>query len=479
MPLGLPRRQGESTGTSTSMKHLRSQITPELVTHYDRPGPRYTSYPTAPKLREDFDALQYVRGLCDGSADRPLSLYFHLPFCKSLCYYCGCHMLVTYRPSKIEQYLAYLVRGMNLVTGLLRPERVVRFVHWGGGTPTYLRPEQVTSLMSHIRDQFTLHELAEISIEADPRTLTVQHVAAARAAGFNRISLGVQDLDEQVQNAIGRIQSEAVVRDSVEMCRSAGFDSISADLIYGLPHQTEATFHETLRRVLALDPDRLSLFSYAHVPWIKKHQRAIPSDCLPSPPEKLNLLLLSIETLTEAGFRYVGMDHFAREDDPLCRAQDEGRLHRNFQGYATDAGCDLLGFGISSISQLDRIYVQNEKGLSDYYRRLGFGELPVFRGVSLTDDDVIRRRVITRLMCDFVVDRAEIENTFGIDFNAHFAGAIDGLAEPARHALVTDDGRHIRVTELGRLFVRNIAMLFDAYLKPQAPKETPTYSQTI
>ena len=461
------------------MKDLRSQITPELVSHYNRPGPRYTSYPTAPLLRDDFSADRYANALRDDTTDRPLSLYFHLPFCKSLCYYCGCHMMVTNQPERIDEYLDFLTREIDLIARLVRPERVVQFMHWGGGTPTFLSPIQMERLIRSIRERFAFAPDAELSIEADPRTMTEEHVAVARSGGFNRISLGVQDLDEDVQQAIGRIQPESMVRASVDLCRRAGFESISTDLIYGLPHQTPERFQSTLERVIALDPDRLSLFSYAHVPWIKKHQRAIPTGALPTPHEKLELFLLAIEMLTEAGYRHVGMDHFARPDDSLCRAQDEGRLHRNFQGYATDAGCDLIGLGISSISQLDRMYVQNEKDLKDYYRRLDAGEIPIARGVSLTDDDVVRRHVIMRLMCDFALDRRDVEALFAIDFDAYFADAVERLPDLAEHDLVRDDGVRITVTPVGRLFIRNVAMLFDAYLPKETTAPTPRFSQTV
>ena len=460
------------------MPDLRSQITPSLIARYNRPGPRYTSYPTAPQFCEDFDVVDYAEALGSGH-ERPLSLYFHLPFCKSLCYYCGCHMMVTSRPERIDEYLTHLIREIQLVAGLLEHERPVTHVHWGGGTPTFLSPHQMKWLMLHIRDRFHVVGDAEVSIEADPRTLTEQHVDAARCGGFNRVSLGVQDLDERVQEAIGRIQPEEMVIESVRQCRRAGFDGISLDLIYGLPHQTTETFRDTLTRVLAMEPDRLSVFSYAHVPWIKKHQRAIPQEALPTPEAKMDLFLMAIEMLTEAGYRHVGMDHFARPDDPLCVAQDEGRLHRNFQGYATDAGCDLVGLGLSSISQLDRMYVQNEKGLDDYYRRIECGTLPVHRGLVLTQDDVVRRYVIMRLMCDFAIDRRDVESRFDLEFDAYFARSLDALAELERGGLVTDDGHTIRATDAGRLLIRNVAMPFDAFLAPDVVAGRPTYSQTV
>ena len=461
------------------MVDLRSGLTPALIARYNRPGPRYTSYPTAPLMREDFAVHQYETALQEGSADRPLSLYFHLPFCKSLCYYCGCHMMVTNKPCKIEQYLAYLLHEIDLIAERVSSQRRVTHIHWGGGTPTFLSPDQMDRLIRHIHDLFNVAADAEIGIEADPRTLTPEHLSVARKGGFNRISLGVQDLDPLVQEAIGRIQPEEMVRRSVQDCRDAGIDRISLDLIYGLPHQTPASWERTLERVLAMAPDRLSIFSYAHVPWIKKHQRVIPAEALPSPEEKMALFLTAIEHLSAAGYRHIGMDHFARPDDPLCVAQDEGRLHRNFQGYATDAGCDIVGLGLSSISQLDRLYVQNEKGLNEYYRRMGSSELPVARGVALTRDDVIRRHVIMRLMCDFFIDRTEVESRFGIAFDEYFEAAIDRLPDLEVNGLATDDGRRIAATDVGRLFIRNVAMLFDAYLPADAQSATHRFSQTV
>ncbi|HEX7071539.1 MAG TPA: oxygen-independent coproporphyrinogen III oxidase, partial [Rhodothermales bacterium] len=348
--------RAESNPTTSPSITQGGRLTPELISHYNRPGPRYTSYPTAPLMKESFDPATYGEALSTGSSTRPLSLYFHLPFCKSLCLYCGCHMMVTNQPERIEQYLEFLFREIEMVSGTVSGDRVVTHLHWGGGTPTYLGANQMSRLIAHIRESFRIAPEGEVGVEADPRTLTAEHVEVLREGGFNRVSLGVQDLDPDVQQAIGRIQPESLVAESMRMLRDAGFDRISLDLIYGLPHQSRASFRQTLEHVVAMGPERLSLFSYAHVPWLKKHQRAIPSDALPSPVEKLELFLDAIDYLTDAGYRHVGMDHFARSDDPLCVAQDEGRLHRNFQGYATDAGCDLLGLGLSSISQLDRMY---------------------------------------------------------------------------------------------------------------------------
>ena len=321
---------------------------------------------------------------------------------------------------------------------------------------------------------------AEVSIEADPRNLSREHLEAARRGGFNRISFGVQDFDPKVQEAIGRIQPEELVWEAVETSRELGFESISIDLIYGLPYQTVASFDRTIDRVLALGPDRISLFSYAHVPWIKKHQILIPTAELPAPEDKLRIFTHTIARLTEdGGYRYVGMDHFAREDDSLCRAQDEGTLYRNFQGYSTHAGSDIYAFGISGISQLEWVYAQNVKDLPSYYRSINAGVLPTQRGVRLSPEDQLRRHVITRLMCDFALDRDQIEQKFGIDFDEYFADALPGLADLEENGLIEISDRKIRVTDVGRLFIRNVAMPFDAYLKQGKRTDTPTFSQTV
>lgn len=461
---------------------MRFDVNPDVVARYNQPGPRYTSYPTAPHFTEDFVSTAFLDEIQASNvrSDRALSLYVHLPFCRSLCYYCGCHMMVTHRPEKIENYLGYLMREIDLVASKLHTARKVHQVHWGGGTPTFLNSEQITRLMGHLNSRFEMAPDAEISIEADPRDLNREQLAAARQAGFNRISIGVQDLDPKVQEAIGRIQPEELVRETTEISRELGYQSISFDLIYGLPYQTVDSFFRTIDRVLLLDPDRISLFSYAHVPWLKRHQILIPVDHLPAPEEKLRIFTRSIEKLTEeGGYRYIGMDHFAKPEDTLCKAQDEGTLYRNFQGYSTHAGSDLYAFGISGISQLEWVYAQNIKELPAYYDTLEKNELPIQRGVRLTAEDQLRRHVITRLMCDFALDKRKVEDKFGIDFNQHFAAAESGMDELERDGLVKRSDRYIQVTPVGRLFIRNVAMLFDAYLPRGERRERPTYSQTV
>lgn len=450
----------------------------DLARKLNQPGPRYTSYPTAPQFHAGFGAEDYAAALAaSNGSGRPLSLYVHIPFCAKLCYYCGCLMMVTERPEKVERYVGYVEREADLVAGHVEAGRAVRQVHWGGGTPNALSPDQIERLMGHFRRRFAFAEDAEVSIEGDPRTLTRAHLEAARRAGFNRLSLGVQDFDPVVQEAIGRVQPFECVEEVVRDARDLGFGGISFDLIYGLPHQTLERFARTIDLALGLGPDRLSVFGYAHVPWMKKHQRLIPEDALPGPEERLQLFALALGRITAGGYRHVGMDHFARPDDPLCLAQDAGTLQRNFQGYSTHAGSDLLGFGISSIGGLERAYVQNTKGLPAYYRAIDAGRLPVERGLALSEEDVLRRHVIMRIMCDGALDKRAVEADFGIAFDAHFAEALDALGALERDGVVVLGPERIVLTERGRPFVRNVAMAFDAYLK--RPAEGPQYSQTV
>src|SRR6056297_806725 len=426
----------------------------DLARRMSRPGPRYTSYPTAPQFHDDFGADDYATALDRLDPAQPLSLYTHVLFCAKLCHYCGCHMKVTDRQQPVMKYLGYLEREMDLVADRLGP-RLVRQIHWGGGTPTTLGPDGIERLMAHTRRRFTVAADAEIGLETDPRTLTLAHLEAARRAGFNRLSFGVQSFDAVVQDAIGRVQPFDQVEQAVAWARALGFEGLSFDLIYGLPHQTPERFARTLDLAASLGPDRLSVFGYAHVPWMKKHQRLIDADALPGAEDRLRLYALAFETLTARGYRHVGMDHFARPDDPLCRAQDAGTLHRNFQGYATHADCALLGFGASAIGGLGHAYAQNEKGLPAYYAAIDAGRLPIARGLELSGEDVLRRHVITRLMCDFALDKQTVEACFGIDFDTHFAAALDSLAALETEGVVVLGSDRIVVPERGRPFVRN------------------------
>ena len=451
-----------------------------LVERYCKPGPRYTSYPTAPHFRDDFGARAYRHELAASNlSGHELSLYLHLPFCPHLCFYCGCHTVITKKRDRITRYLLALKHEIDLVASLVTSDRVVRQLHWGGGTPTYLLPDEIRDLMHHLRDRFHVAADAEVGIEADPRGLTTEHLASAREAGFNRISFGVQDLDPRVQATIGRMQPVEAVARAVHESRRLGFGSVSLDLMYGLPFQTEPSYAATLDHVLALAPDRLSVFSYAHVPWMKKHQRVIPTDALPDPVDKLRMFFGITARLTAAGYRHVGMDHFARPEDALCRAQDAGTLHRNFQGYSTHAGLDVLAFGASGIGQLERAYVQNQKDLSPYEATVAAGDLPIVKGRLLSDEDVVRRAIITRLMCDFELDFESLGGLGAAGFRHRFAPALEALRPLEADGLVHLAPQRLRVTDLGRFFVRNVAAAFDAYLRPAAPADVPRYSLTI
>ena len=450
----------------------------DLIRRYNQSGPRYTSYPTAPHFSDAYGPDAFANDLARGTSDTPLSLYVHLPFCQSLCYYCGCHMKVTHRPEVIERYLDHLKQEIDQTAARLRADRPVVQIHWGGGTPTYLTPEQILDLGNYLRNRFNVTDDAEISLEADPRRLTEARMAAAASVGFNRISIGVQDVDPVVQEAINRKQPTMLVADSIRWARQYGFRSVNLDLVYGLPHQTADSFRATIDTACALHPNRIALFSYAHVPSIKKHQRLIAEDDLPSPEEKMQTFKMAMERLTgPAGYRFIGMDHFALPDDELAVAQDRGELHRNFQGYSTRAGADVVAFGVSGISQLNGAYAQNVKGLPAYYKRVENDTPAVYRGYRLTDDDRMRRHVIMQLMCHFRLRKADVEARYDIDFDTTFADAVEALRPMEADGLVTLGTDTIHVRPKGRLLIRNIAMAFDAYLKKSTQR--PVYSKTV
>ncbi|MEJ5211637.1 MAG: oxygen-independent coproporphyrinogen III oxidase [Burkholderiales bacterium] len=453
-------------------------IAPELLEKYSKPGPRYTSYPTAPYFTEAFGEREWREEIARTRNDsRGLSLYIHIPFCDTLCYYCGCNMVATHDYSKASRYLDVLEQEIDRVAALLAPQRRVEQLHWGGGTPTYLHPDDIRRLGAYVQSRFAFAQDVEAGCEVDPRELTRDHVVALREAGFNRLSLGVQDLDERVQRAVNRVQPESLVRQVYGWMREAGFASINMDLMVGLPHQTVASFAATLDKVIDMGPDRLAVFSYAHVPWLKKHQKLISESDLPDFATRIRLQQLMLERLTAAGYVYIGMDHFARPGDELVKAQHEGTLHRNFQGYTTHKNCDIYAFGVSAISQTDEVYVQNCKRLPDYEARIRQGRLATERGLRITRDDRIRRDAILSLMCDLALDRAAFARKWELDFDAYFADSLEELAGLAADGLVEVTPGGIRVTELGRIFLRNIAMCFDAYLKQ--PLQQPRYSRTV
>jgi oxygen-independent coproporphyrinogen-3 oxidase len=443
-----------------------------LVRKHNRPGPRYTSYPTALQFRDDTDPARLVAA---AQAERGgISLYFHLPFCESLCWFCGCNKVITTDSAKADLYLDALEREVAMFPADDLREREVVQLHFGGGTPNFLSPAQIARLGRLLRKHFVFAPDAECSVELDPRPLTRDHVCAFRDLGMQRASFGIQDVNRDVQVAVHRVQDEECNQRAFTWLREEGFDSVNVDLIYGLPGQTPETYAQTLAQVLAYNPDRFAVFSYAHVPWMVPSQKILERAQLPEAETKLSMLKLVIETLTGAGYAFIGMDHFAKPDDELVKALENRTLQRNFQGYSTRGGTEIRGFGVSSISQTARTYRQNHKTLEKYYESLAAGRLPIERGIELTDEDILRRHVIMRLMCDFALDYAPIENEFGVSFTKHFAGSLEKLSDFRTDGLVEDDARGMRVTEAGRLFIRNIAMCFDAYAAPGEGRHSKT-----
>ncbi|XZG70674.1 oxygen-independent coproporphyrinogen III oxidase [Chitinibacteraceae bacterium HSL-7] len=451
-----------------------------LIQRMDRNGPRYTSYPSADRFQPGFDARalsdEIARTFVDGTI-RPLSLYVHVPFCNTICYYCGCNKIITNNRQHAEPYLADLDRELQLYTPLIAPHARVEQLHFGGGTPTFLSDEQLARVMTMLRSRLTFAEDGEYSIEIDPRKVSAATVAQLASLGFNRMSVGVQDFDPDVQQAVNRIQSEAETRAVIDAARAHGFKSISLDLIYGLPRQTPERFAATLARVLEIRPDRLSLYSYAHLPHLFKTQRQIAESDLPSADMKLDILALAIQTLTAAGYVYIGMDHFALPDDELAVAQRAGTLHRNFQGYSTHADIDLLALGVSAISKLGGTYSQNAKTTAEYGAMLAEGRLPLIRGYALDKDDLIRRAVIQQLMCQFALDFAQAGREWGIDAASYFADELQDLAPLVDEGLVALSPERLAVTPRGRMLIRNVAMVFDAHLRRAGA--ITRYSRTI
>jgi oxygen-independent coproporphyrinogen-3 oxidase len=450
------------------------QFDENLIRRYDKAGPRYTSYPTAVQFNTDFGDVDYQKqAAISNQTGGPLSLYFHLPFCNTVCFYCGCNKVVTKDRSRAAPYLENLHHEIALQSELFNSDRIVEQLHWGGGTPTFISHDEMRELMEVTRRYFNLldDDSGEYSIEIDPREAHDDTIAVLRSIGFNRISLGVQDFEPQVQKAVNRIQSEQETSYVIHAARKQGFKSISIDLIYGLPFQSVDSFDRTLDKVIALSPDRLSIFNYAHLPDLFKPQRRINAEDLPNPDEKLAILEHTINRLTEAGYIYIGMDHFARPEDELAIAQANGTLYRNFQGYSTHADCDLVAMGITSIGKVGDCYAQNVKSLEEYAARINSNELAIFRGITLDQDDILRREVINQLICHFRLDMLAIESRFEINFRDYFQQElaelepmqVDGLLELAENSIV--------VSPAGMLLIRNICMVFDTYLKsPKAQR---------
>ena len=439
-----------------------------ILKRFDIPGPRYTSYPTADRFVEAFDRnalAEALRARATGVANSALSLYVHLPFCNTVCYYCGCNKVITKDRSKSAEYAGYIAREADLVLEHLTGNRTIEQLHFGGGTPTFMSNEELEQLMEVLTKRFPLEEKGEFSIEVDPRTTPADKVETLARLGFNRMSVGVQDFNPDVQRAVNRLQSFEMTQETVDAARANGFKSINLDLIYGLPKQNRETFAETLDKVLVLSPERIALYHYAHLPDRFKPQRRINSEDVPSSAEKMKIMLDAIKRLTAAGYQYIGMDHFAKASDDLAKAQRQGRLHRNFQGYSTRPDCDLVGLGVSSISKIGPTYSQNVRVLEEYYDILKQGMLPTARGIVLDRDDILRRAVIMALMCHFEVSKEAIETTYLIKFDEYFKPDLAALKQFEDEGLAENTPEWVTVTPKGKLLVRAIAMQFDRYLR--------------
>jgi oxygen-independent coproporphyrinogen III oxidase len=464
-----------------SLTQMREElrVSPEFLERYNRPGPRYTSYPTAPVWNDSFGVgdLERVHEQAE-NARSPVSLYMHLPFCESLCLFCACNVIITKDKSVASPYLSVLKREMERVSRGVSKERPVVQFHWGGGTPTYLTPEQIEDLFGAAREHFHFAPDAEIGIEVDPRVTSRQHLETLRRLGFNRLSMGIQDFHPEVQKAIHRIQPFELTRDLLFGARELGFDSINVDLIYGLPYQTPERFADTVDQILRLAPDRVALFSYAHVPWLKKQQGSFAAH-LPEGMEKFEIFRTGLLKFLEAGYLYIGMDHFAKPGDELAVSQQNRTLHRNFQGYTTKAGADLYGMGVTAISGIQNAYAQNHRDLSSWEKAVNERGVATMRGYWLSDEDRLRRAVISRLLCHTVLFKGEISREFGVDFDEYFAPELRGLEASREDGLVLLKRDEIRATWLGRIFIRNLAMVFDPYLEKQQLAAKPLFSKTL
>jgi oxygen-independent coproporphyrinogen III oxidase len=454
-------------------------VSEEFVNRYNRPGPRYTSYPTAPVWVDTFGPKDFAAAMEE--ADRkasPVSLYMHLPFCESLCLFCACNVIIQKDKSVTQPYLVTLKREIDRIAAGISKKRPVTQFHWGGGTPTYLSPEQIEDLFSYTRERFTFSENAEVGIEIDPRVTTPSHLEALRRMGFNRLSMGIQDFKEEVQKAIHRIQTYEATQELIAYARALGFDSINVDLIYGLPYQTGESFAHTIEQIVSLSPDRIAMFSYAHVPWLKKQQGSFVGH-LPEGMQKFDIFRNGLLKFLEAGYEYIGMDHFSKENDELAISQRNRTLHRNFQGYTTKAGADLYGMGITAISAVQDVYAQNFREMAPWEKAVQDGGLATMRGYHLSSDDLIRREVISRLLCHTVIIKDEISQQFGIDFDEYFATELEQLKKPQEDGLALVSDKEIRSTRLGRIFIRNLAMIFDPYLEKQQLAARPLFSKTL
>jgi len=466
---------------STAVNELRGElrVSEEFLAKYNRPGPRYTSYPTAPIWNDAFGPadLEAVHEEAN-RAGSPVSLYMHIPFCESLCLFCACNVIIQKNKEVAPPYLGVLRQEIRRVSNSVSRERQVVQLHWGGGTPTYLTSAQIADLFGYTRELFTFAPDAEIGIEVDPRVTTREHLEVLRRLGFNRLSMGVQDFHPEVQQAIHRIQPFELTRDLIATARQLGFDSINVDLIYGLPYQSPERFAHTVDQIISLAPDRIALFSYAHVPWLKKQQGAFAAH-LPEGMQKFDIFRTGLSKFLDAGYLYIGMDHFAKPGDELAVAQQQRTLHRNFQGYTTKAGADLYGMGVTAISGIQNAYAQNHRELRHWEAAVAERGIATMRGYRLSEDDRLRRAVISRLLCHTVIFKDEISREFAIDFDEYFADALQKLSGARENGLLTESPTEIRATGLGRIFIRNLAMAFDPYLEKQQLEAKPLFSKTL
>jgi oxygen-independent coproporphyrinogen III oxidase len=464
-----------------TLQRMREElrVSEEFLARYNRPGPRYTSYPTAPVWNDAFGPgdLEKVHEEAE-RARTPVSLYMHIPFCESLCLFCACNVIIQKNKDVAPPYLGVLKRELERVSRSVSRERQVVQFHWGGGTPTYLTPAQIEDLFGATREHFTFAEDAEVGIEVDPRVTSREHLETLRRLGFNRLSMGIQDFHPEVQKTINRIQPFELTRDLLLAARELGFDSVNVDLIYGLPYQTPERFAHTVDEILELAPDRVALFSYAHVPWLKKQQGAFAAH-LPEGMQKFEIFRTGLMKFLEAGYLYIGMDHFAKPGDELAIAQQNRTLHRNFQGYTTKAGADLYGMGVTAISGIQNAYAQNQRELAAWEKAVAERGIATMRGYHLSEDDRLRRAVISRLLCHTVVVKEEIAREFGIDFNDYFAEELRRLEPSREDGLVSIESNEIRTTWLGRIFIRNLAMVFDPHLEKQQLAAKPLFSKTL
>ncbi len=445
----------------------------DLIKKYDKSGPRYTSYPTAPQFSTAFSEQSLKDCINRSNTEmipKPLSLYIHIPYCDTICYYCACNKIITKNHDVTDEYIQLLETEMKMLSPMFDKDRELNQLHLGGGTPTFLNDDEMTRLMKIIEDNFKVSKDCEMSIEIDPRKVSDDTIRLLNRIGFNRISLGVQDFDERVQKAVNRVQSYDLVRDRLMAAREVGIESINMDLIYGLPFQTVITFAQTLEKVIQLKPDRLSIFNYAHLPERFKPQRRINDDDLPSPAEKLEIFKLTMDMLQQAGYVYIGMDHFALEGDSMVKAQQEGTLQRNFQGYSTHADTDLVAIGVSSIGSIADTYSQNSPKIDDYRAMIQSKQLPVIRGFVMSDEDRLRKQVIGQLICHFKLDIGKIEEDWEIDFKNYFQSELKELEEMVEDGLVSINDEFITVEARGRLLIRNVCMVFDEYLRDNVVK---------